>query len=367
VLASSGRPVEASTVPRLAFAPRRPADANPLVVGLVVVGVLAVLYPLLADRTQHPLAIFVVPIVLAAALGTGRQTAMVAGAAFAIALLEGALEPDLDTSGLLARLFIVVTTAVVGIAVAVQRGRRQQAIDEAHARALLVEAFQSSLTPAPAPPADVSVQVRFRPGDERLRLGGDFVDAIRLPTGQLGYVIGDVCGHGPLAAGFGAAVRSAWKALATVEPNDPVAWVDGLEATFFRLGRHAGTFVTLNTGVLDVAARRLRFVSAGHPWPLLIGDTAEVVSPHVGPPLGVELAGRWQLSEVCVPADATVLLYTDGLTENRMPGGGRAEDEQPLVEYVSRHGRFVDLDELLRHFGPNGFDDDVAVLTLRYA
>ena len=68
-----------------------------------------------------------------------------------------------------------------------------------------------------------------------------------------------------------------------------------------------------------------------------------------------------------MPVDATVMLYTDGLTENRPPEGGRTDGEQRLIEYVTREGPGFNVDDLLRHFGPDGFDDDVAVLTLRFA
>ena len=218
----------------------------------------------------------------------------------------------------------------------------------------------------PVPPQGITVHVRFIPGDDRFQLGGDFFDAIRLPTGHLGYVIGDVCGSGPSAAGFGAAVRSGWKSLATVHPDDPVAWVAGLDATFFRLGRHSDTYVTLNTGILEPVGHRLCFVSAGHPWPLLIGDKPMMLRPHVGPPLGLGVPGRWRQSETLVPDDATVMLYTDGLTENRPPEGERTDGEQRLIEYVTREGRGLNVDAMLRHFGPDGYDDDVAVLTLRF-
>ena len=182
---------------------------------------------------------------------------------------------------------------------------------------MLLDVFQDSLVPPPIPPPGVTVATRFIPGDERMLLGGDFFDAIRLPNGDLGYVIGDVCGQGPRAAAFGASVRSGWKTLAHESPDDPLKWVNTLDETFFRLGRHADTFVTLNTGVLSPSSGEMVFVSAGHPWPILISDHVAQVEPHVGPPLGVGLLGRWATTRFRVPTGATLLLYTDGLIGNQ--------------------------------------------------
>ena len=336
-------------------------------IGLVSVVVLAAAYPVFADSTQHPLAIFILPVLVTAALSAWRATAVVALASVSVAAIEGLAESELDSSSLIARLITLVTGGFLGVFVAWQRGRRQVLIDDAKGRALMSEMFQVSLAPVPVPPEGIIAEMRFIPGDDRLHLGGDFIDAIRLPTGHLGYVIGDVCGHGPRAAAFGAAVRSGWKTLATELPNDPDRWVHGLEAAFFRLGRHTDTFVTLNTGILELDGRRLCYVSAGHPWPIVLAERPILLEPNVGPPLGVGSSGTWQQSEMVMPTGGTLLLYTDGLTENSHPGKRRTGGERRLLDYLMKADGNVDLDDLLRYFGPDGFDDDVAILTLKGA
>jgi serine phosphatase RsbU (regulator of sigma subunit) len=196
-------------------------------------------------------------------------------------------------------------------------------------------------------------------------LGGDFYDAIRLPDGSLGYIIGDVCGQGPRAAAFGAAVRSGWKTLATAWPNEPLRWLQGLDETFFRLGRHSDTFVTLNTGIMSLdEPRQWTFVSAGHPWPVMLRPRVAAIEPHVGPPLGAGLHSGWSETQVSLVAGSMILLYTDGLIENAASGQRRTNDGGALLlRYLDRSA--FDIDDLLEHFGPTGFDDDVAVLTIR--
>jgi hypothetical protein len=348
----------------------RRGASSPLWLGLWCVAILAVAYPLIADRTQAPLAVFVIPILITSALGSWDQAALVGAAASGIALLEGLLDGDLDGAALAARMAIIVITAGIGILVAAERGRRQRSFDDSNARVLLLDTLQDSLVPVPIPPPGVVVSVKYLPGDDRLVLGGDFFDAIVLPNGALGYIIGDVCGQGARAAAFGAAVRSGWKTLATVSPDDPMQWVQGLDDSFFRLGRHADTYVTLNTGVVHLdGERRWRFVSAGHPWPIVVTDHAsKMVEPAVGPPLGVGFRSAWRESDQALPNDdATLLLYTDGLTESAHPVGGarRTHDgEGRLLDYLRRSGRRFDIGALLDELGPSGYEDDVAVIAI---
>jgi hypothetical protein len=348
-------------------AARRRSAANlPVVLyaGIVAVALLAVAYPLVAERTRNPLAIFVMPVLLVAALGTARQTVVVGALATAVAAAEGALEDELDGAALAARLGIIVITWLTGIWLAGQRARRQREIDEANDQALLMDVFQSSLAPVPAPPRQAVVAVRFRFGDERLRLGGDFVDAVELPDGALGYIIGDVCGHGVRAAALGAAIRTGWKTIATHAPSDPVVWVNALEAAFFRLGRREG-YVTVNTGRVDLSARRVEYVSAGHPWPIVVADSVVRAKPVVSPPIGIRAGKVRRPSEIELPAGATVLLYTDGLYEHPRSADD-TDGESELLSYLERTDG-LDLDAMLEHFGRHGYDDDVALMTIKVA
>ena len=61
-----------------------------------------------------------------------------------------------------------------------------------------------------------------------------------------------------------------------------------------------------------------------------------------------------------------MLLYTDGLTENSRSPGGRP-GEEGLLAALADPGTSTVLDDLLTRFGPDGFDDDVAMLHLGVA
>ena len=338
---------------------------SPLMLGVLGVVILSVVYPIVADRTLQPLALFVIPVLITAALGSWRETATVGALAFTVSLIEGLVPDKMETAALVARMVIISVTVGVGMLVAFERERRQRVIDESQSRGLLLDTLQDSLVPVPVPPPGIVVRVRYIPGDDRMLLGGDFFDAIALPNGALGYIIGDVCGQGPRAAAFGAALRSGWKTLATVSPDEPLAWVQGLDDSFFRLGRHADTYATFNTGLVEPGGRRWRFVSAGHPWPIVLGaETPSMVQPFVGPPLGLGLRSGWKESEHALGDGAVLLLYTDGLIENPLPEAPQRRDgERRLLDYLDRRGTF-DMDSLLRELGPEGFQDDVAVMAV---
>ena len=67
------------------------------------------------------------------------------------------------------------------------------------------------------------------------------------------------------------------------------------------------------------------------------------------------------MTEFELPADAAVLLYTDGLVENRLRPA--TASERHLLSYLKRN-LSLDLDALLEEFGSGGFSDDVAVMTI---
>ncbi|MCC6433968.1 MAG: serine/threonine-protein phosphatase [Acidimicrobiales bacterium] len=330
-------------------------------IGLMVL--LAAGYPLLATDAEHPLAIFLLPLLAAAAVLSWRRTAIIGVLCFVVAAVEGWFLSDLALGAYVARLVIIGTGCLLGTLIAAQRTRREDQLEQAQVRAALSDAFQSSLVPRPVPPSFVQVSSRFTPGDERLQLGGDFFDALELRDGSLGYIMGDVCGHGPRAAALGAAIRAGWKTIANREPSDPVVWIGALEDAFFRYGRH-DEYVTINTGRIGVGEASLRYVSAGHPWPIVLDASgAQFDRPRVGPPLGITVRPVWEISKIELTPGMTLLLYTDGLIENDVVGRSALEGEAALLRYL-RDTDGLDLDALLQHFGPSGYNDDVAVLAV---
>jgi serine phosphatase RsbU (regulator of sigma subunit) len=100
----------------------------------------------------------------------------------------------------------------------------------------------------------------------------------------------------------------------------------------------ADRHVTAVLAELDVADGRLRWVNAGHPAPLLLreGRVVSALEAHPQTPLGMGFTvGPVPVSEVGLQPGDMVLLYTDGLSEARLPDGTFFGVER-LAEFIER-------------------------------
>ena len=161
----------------------------------------------------------------------------------------------------------------------------------------------------------------YQPGSERLLLGGDFSDVHLHPNGDLGFVLGDICGHGPESAAMAIGLRSSWGALESQSPP-PEDLVAQLNLIALREQRgEGGMFTSLILGRICVEQRSSCAVSAGHPAPIDLGEVRAIdLSP--GPVIGLFADARWA-SAPLPPLPAGMLLYTDGLIEGRAARGAR--------------------------------------------
>jgi serine phosphatase RsbU (regulator of sigma subunit) len=212
-------------------------------------------------------------------------------------------------------------------AVALAQAQRAQAQQEV---AALYRRFQASLSPAVSVATDhISVATYYRPGEGRMLLGGDFIDAVTRQNGSVAAVIGDVTGHGPDAAALGASLRAAWRALAlrgaSLQANmktlNSLTLDESERAEKGELG--LGLLATVCAVEIDAAGRRARFVNAGHPMPLLLADGVAQLDHAPGMMLGVEQYGDWAPHEVTLPEEWGLLLFSDGLMEARLAPGSR--------------------------------------------
>ena len=337
---------------------------RPAVFGLVAVAVIGVLYPAVASDAGNPLAAFVLAPLGVAVVGTQRDTGVVAVAAFAVAFVEG-WAGELTGVPLGVRLLIVALGGALATFGAAMRSRREQEVVDLEVQRAVLTAFQEGLVPVPAPPQGIFAVSRYRPAEVPLRIGGDFVDVISLSDGAAGFIIGDVCGHGPRAAAFGARIRAAWKGIAWTIPQQPARWLEELDHAFFDDRRFDG-FVTAFAGRLSPGGE-VQAVCAGHPPPLLLtSDTATPLAVRPDVPLGIDTSTRRRLTTFHLGDGTSMLLYTDGLIENSRSPGGRP-GEEGLLAALADPGTSTVLDDLLTRFGPDGFDDDVAMLHLGVA
>lgn len=261
-----------------------------------------------------------------------------------------------------------------GFLVVAERFADQAALALSNAAAERLHArLEASLRPSgPVDHPRLRVIMRYRTGEQRLHLGGDFVGSTPVGAAGLHFVIGDVSGHGPDAAALGAMLRSTWKALVLSGAGVPEA-VDGMRRMLLAEKAGAAVFATIVAGVIDVAKAEVALVNAGHLPPLLIADggvTALEAEP--APPLGFDSGTPRPLRRFPLPETWSLFLYTDGLIEARVaPGSPQRYGEDRLRERLAAwKGSTPDgvaLDALISEIetaSGSYFADDVAVLVV---
>jgi serine phosphatase RsbU (regulator of sigma subunit) len=340
-------------------------DRRALIAGTVALAGIAILYPLVADAAARPLAVFVLPGLLTAVLAGWRPTVLVGVSSLVLAVAFGVTGP-LDTEALLARWLVIVGGIVVGAVGAAAREGQAGRLADFDETMTLRAAFERALAPSPIPPDGVVAVARYRAAEPRMQLGGDFLEAVTLADGRLAILIGDVCGHGPREAAFGAALRAGWKSIALGGKQDPADWMDALNMSFFEDGR-IDTYVTVCTGYFDPDARVARFVNAGHLPPVVLERPARPLDLPRARPLGLGLTNAWTAGDVPWGGDP-LLFYTDGLIENpKLQGPPRRWDEDGLLAWLDGHLPITTarefLDALLEA-ATDGRDlrDDIAIL-----
>jgi serine phosphatase RsbU (regulator of sigma subunit) len=165
--------------------------------------------------------------------------------------------------------------------------------------------------------ADLFVESRYRPGERRLVLGGDFYDVVEDPSGALHLVVGDVSGHGPDEAALGVHLRVAWRTLVLADvPVGDVLPI--LEDILVRERRTDEIFATVCQLVVAPDRRHASLWLAGHPVPILLEPQLQPLADEgvTGPPLGaVPGLLTWERAEADLPAPWTLAMHTDGLIE----------------------------------------------------
>lgn len=163
-------------------------------------------------------------------------------------------------------------------------------------------------------------------------VSGDYYDFFPLDEGRFGFIIADVTGHGLPAALIMANLQAAVRVALVRE-----AKLSELAARVNRLvcqNTDSHVFITGIVGVVDVNARRVEYISAGHPGPLMLaGGKANSTDNENSLPLGVEPGEQFVVHRLDIrPGPATLLFYTDGLVEASNLAG-----DQLGLEAVIRH------------------------------
>jgi len=230
----------------------------------------------------------------------------------------------------------------------------------------IAETLQRSLLPDRLPEIPgVTLAARYVPATADMEVGGDWYDVVPLPDGHLGLAIGDVAGHGLRAASTMGQLRMALRAYA-VEEESPAQVVSRAHQLVERMG--LPDIATLVYLVFDPDSGAVRYTSAGHPPPLIVGMEGEAsyLEGGLAPPLGAVAHPDFSEATAQLPGGSTLFLFTDGLVERR---GVSLRDGLDHLKRTAALQAPLELDELCDHLVEElvGAEvaDDVALLALR--
>ncbi|MFI8967099.1 PP2C family protein-serine/threonine phosphatase [Streptomyces sp. NPDC053493] len=264
---------------------------------------------------------------------------------------------------------------VSALALLINRVVRRSGERLASAR-VIAETAQKAVLPTPAARiGGLQIAARYEAAQADAFIGGDLFAVQDTPYG-VRLVVGDVRGKGLDAVEAVAVVIGAFREAAEQEST-----LEGVAARLERALAREGTrrdgldafegFTTAVLAEIPGGDRTVRVVNRGHPEPLLLhaDGAAQVLRPsEAALPLGMGELAVWpdRAEETPYPPGATLLFYTDGLSEARDAHGEFYDPRERLAGRI-----FPGPEELLdalvadvrRHTG-GGATDDMALLAV---
>lgn len=247
---------------------------------------------------------------------------------------------------------------------------------------------------------DWEIAAFFQPARQ---VAGDFYDAFKLPNGNVGLVIADVCDKGVGAALFMALFRSMLRvfssqnqlrgrASAILDANQPInGWIgESLSTNLAHLNAlHAvcltndyvaehhgdmGMFATLFFGALDPDTGLLTYINGGHE-PLFILNPEGGVKEHLkstGPAVGMLPNMKFKICQTYLKPGEILFGYTDGVPEARNSSGEFFTSKQllsMLESPVSSASALINCiaESVLSHTGQAEQFDDITMIYIQRA
>jgi serine phosphatase RsbU (regulator of sigma subunit)/PAS domain-containing protein len=237
----------------------------------------------------------------------------------------------------------------------------------------LAETLQRSLLPSSLPDhSAVEVAHRYLPALEGV--GGDWFDVILLPGARVALVVGDVVGHGLHAAATMGQLRTAVHNFSALDlpPDELLGHLDELVARIdsdenVERDSESVSGATCLYAIYDPASGACTLARSGHPEPALVlpDGTVEYLRVPGSPPLGLGGGLPFETAELTLPEGSRLVLYTDGLIEDRERGMDTGLEA--LRHALAHPGRTPEetCQDVLDAVLPARSSDDIALLVAR--
>ncbi|MBI2191495.1 MAG: SpoIIE family protein phosphatase [Planctomycetes bacterium] len=223
----------------------------------------------------------------------------------------------------------------------------------------------------------------FEPCEE---LAGDIFNLFRLDDDNLGIYLLDVSGHGVKAALLSVTLshllsplRASSSLLVQLTPDDPGYRLTAPKEVARELNRRfpfdpaKEQFFSLFYGILDLKARQIRYVSAGHPGLLFQRrDHPPVVLQPTEGAIGLSLDAEGDERQLTWEAEDRLYLCSDGILEATNPADEEfglnrvAEQLQETRALPVRESLSALMGRLREWYGAERPKDDVSILAVEF-
>ncbi len=266
---------------------------------------------------------------------------------------------------------IIMLTNIVAVAIENKRLAKQQLQQERlNYELTLASEMQRTLVPDRFPVSPhFELSSIYMP---HLGVGGDYFDCIHSRPNRYLFCVADISGKGLAAAllmaNFQAILRTLVRKSTTAE-----GFIQELNEAVLDITK-GEKYLTFFVAEYNIRTKLLRYINAGHVPPILMLDGEKhllskgctIIGFFEAMPKAVEIG------EIVINGPATLMIYTDGITDVRNSEGAFFSDEA-LFQFIEQHHQLPAKDmnqqllQTLHTFrGEEEFPDDITVLTCQF-
>lgn len=266
--------------------------------------------------------------------------------------------------------FITTITNIIAVAIENKRLFNRQIEQMKYKRELeLAQEVQSMLIPDELPSSDkFSLSKIYMP---HYNIGGDYLDYIKYNEDRFAICIADISGKGVAAALLMANFQATIQNL-IFQYRDLETFIFALNQAVYKITK-SDKYITFFVAEIDVTAKTLRYVNAGHFPPLLVNKNGDIRKLDSGCTVIGAFDRLPEIKEEIIELDgeSTLLCFTDGLAELKNTKEEYFE-EHALQDFLRTHADKTPdelnarLLEVIESYSPDQeYLDDIAVLTCK--
>ena len=293
------------------------------------------------------------------------------GKPLAYLILSGLQEMKATEGSPLANLnFIQTLTNLIVVAIENKRLAKESLKQEGVKKELEVASeMQKLLFPSDLPhTAMLDISAKYLPHH---KVSGDYYDYIQINEDEFMICIADVSGKGISAAMLMANFQATLRTVFNYQRFDLEFLINELNKKVFK-NANGEKFITFFISQYNAKTRKLKYVNAGHNWPILINKQSQKFLNKGCIGLGMlEELPFLESEEIDIPPNTTLLLFTDGVVELENENDEQFETDR-LIKVVKNFYplSMEDLNEIIfkkldEWRGARNYVDDTAILSCR--